>query len=254
MFGHFYVSALIFLVSISVLFILLKQNRHLKKLTMDLDIGGIIYGGIVAVYSILLAFVVVIVWEQYQNTGDRVQEESSKVFNLYRASYAFPDSTSGKKIRSTVIDYVTSVVEDEFPAMEHDSTSKITQQKYNKVWDMVYGIRPVTDNEKVWYASMVESVNQFGEARIIRISDLDPSIPTLMWEIMLAGGLIIIVFAMLFKSNHFWLHFLKILFFSIVIVFNILLIYLLDHPYKGALKIEPTAFTKILNHYKDEKK
>jgi len=106
----------------------------------------------------------------------------------------------------------------------------------------------------VWYASMVESVNQFGEARIIRISDIDASIPGLMWKILLAGGIIIIVFAMLFKSNDNWLHFVKVLLFSTIIVFNLLLVYLLDHPYKGMLKIEPSAFTKILTHYKEEQR
>jgi len=254
MFNHFYWAALIFLLSIGAIFLLIKRNKYLQRFTIDLDIGGIIYGGIVAVYSILLAFIVVIVWEQYQNTGDRIQEESSKVFNLYRASYAFPDSTTGKKIRTTVIAYVNSVVDDEFPAMEHDTTSSLTQQKYNKVWDMIYAIRPATENEKIWYTSMVTSVNQFGEARIIRISDIDPSLPSLMWRILLAGGAIIILFAILFKTNNNWAHFIKILLFSIIIVFNLMLVNLLDHPYKGLLKIEPTAFTKILKHYKDEQK
>ena len=101
---------------------------------------------------------------------------------------------------------------------------------------------------------MVTSVNQFGEARIIRISDIDPSLPSLMWRILLAGGAIIILFAILFKTNNNWAHFIKILLFSIVIVFNLMLVNLLDHPYKGLLKIEPTAFTKILKHYKDEQK
>ena len=254
MFNHFYLAALIFLLFIGAIFLLVKRNKFLQRFSIDLDIGGIIYGGIVAVYSILLAFIVVIVWEQYQNTGDRIQEESSKVFNLYRASYAFPDSTTGKKIRTTVIAYVNSVVDDEFPAMEHDTTSSLTQQKYNKVWDMIYAIRPNTENEKIWYASMVTSVNQFGEARIIRISDIDPSLPPLMWKILLAGGAIIILFAILFKTNNNWAHFIKILMFSIVIVFNLMLVNLLDHPYKGLLKIEPGAFTKIQKHYKDEQK
>jgi len=238
MYQHFYLAAFIFLLFISGIFLLVKRNRVLQRFTIELDIGGIIYGGIVAVYSILLAFIVVIVWEQYQNTGDRIQEESSKVFNLYRASYAFPDSTTGKKIRTTVIDYVNSVVTDEFPSMEHDSTSPHTQKKYNDVW----------------YTSMVSSVNQFGEARIIRISDIEPSLPPLMWKILLAGGFIIILFAILFKSANNWAHFIKILMFSIVIVFNLMLVNLLDHPYKGLLRIEPDAFTKILNHYKDEQK
>jgi hypothetical protein len=254
MFNHFYVAALIFLLCIGAIFLLVKRNRFLQRFSIDLDIGGIIYGGIVAVYSILLAFIVVIVWEQYQNTGDRIQEESSKVFNLYRASYAFPDSTTGKKIRTTVIAYVNSVVDDEFPAMEHDTTSSLTQHKYNQVWDMIYSIRANTENEKIWYTSMVTSVNQFGEARIIRISDIDPSLPPLMWNILLAGGVIIILFAILFKTNNNSAHFLKVLMFSIVIVFNLMLVNLLDHPYKGLLKIEPSAFTKILKHYKDEQK
>lgn len=254
MFNHFYLAGLIFLIGIGLIFLLVKKNKHLQRLSIDLDIGGIIYGGIVAVYSILLAFIVVIVWQQYQNTGDRIQEESSKVFNLYRASYAFPDSTTGKKIRNTVIDYVNSVVNDEFPAMEHDTTSQVTQNKYNKVWDMVYAIRPNTENEKIWYGSMVTSVNQFAEARIIRISDIDPSLPPLMWKILLSGGLIIILFAMLFKTNNNKAHFLKILLFSIIIVFNLMLVDLLDHPYKGLLRIEPSAFQKILKHYKDEQK
>lgn len=254
MFNHFYLAALVFLLLLSGIFLLLKKNRHLQKLSIDLDIGGIIYGGIVAVYSILLAFIVVIVWQQYQNTGDRIQEESSKVFNLYRASYAFPDSTTGKRIRTTVIDYVRSVVDDEFPAMENDTTSVVTQAKYNKVWDMVYTIRPGTETEKIWYASMVTSVNQFAEARIIRISDIEPSLPPLMWKILLSGGLIIILFAMLFKNSNNKAHFLKILMFSVIIVFNLMLVDLLDHPYKGMLRIEPTAFTKILKHYRDEQK
>jgi hypothetical protein len=254
MYHHFYLAALVFLLCIGGFFLLIKKNRYLQRFTIDLDIGGIIYGGIVAVYSILLAFIVVIVWQQYQNTGDRIQEESSKVFNLYRASYAFPDSTTGKKIRNTVIAYVNSVVRDEFPAMENDTTSTRTQQKYNQVWDMVYAIRPTTENEKIWYASMVSSVNQFGEARIIRISDIDPSLPPLMWKILLAGGFIIILFAILFKTANNWAHFIKILLFSIIIVFNLMLVNLLDHPYKGLLKIEPDAFTKILKHYKDEQK
>ena len=95
MYQHFYLAAFLFLLFISGIFLLVKRNRVLQRFTIELDIGGIIYGGIVAVYSILLAFIVVIVWEQYQNTGDRIQEESSKVFNLYRASYAFPELNYG---------------------------------------------------------------------------------------------------------------------------------------------------------------
>jgi hypothetical protein len=75
-----------------------------------------------------------------------------------------------------------------------------------------------------------------------------------MWYILLAGGVIIILFAILFKTNNNKAHFLKVVLFSIIIVFNLILVDMLDHPYKGMLRIEPTAFTKILNHYREEQK
>ena len=71
---------------------------------------------------------------------------------------------------------------------------------------------------------------------------------------MIAGGLIIILFAILFKTNNNKTHYLKIILFSVIIVFNLILVDMLDHPYKGMLKIEPSAFTKILKHYKEEQK
>jgi hypothetical protein len=220
---------------------------------LEIEVGGIIYGGVMAVYSILLAFVVVVVWQQYQNTGDRIEVEASKVFNLYRSSYAFSDSTAAR-VQRTVIAYVQSVTTDEWPALAKDTVSTVTQKKYNDVWTMVYSIKPQTENERIWYQAMVQSVNQFGEARMLRISDMDASIPGLMWDMLIGGAVLIILFAILFKSGNNWMHYLKVLILSAVVVFSLCLIYLLDHPFKGGLRIDPTAFDKILTHYKQEQK
>jgi hypothetical protein len=225
----------------------------MSKVKLEIEVGGIIYGGLVAVYSILLAFVVVVVWQGYENTGDRIEVEASKVFNLYRSSYAFSDSTTAK-IQRAVIDYSQSVVNDEWPALAHDTLSKVTQQKYNKVWEMIYDVKPRTESEKIWYQSMVQSANQFGEARMLRISDMDSSIPNLMWQMLFTGAVLIIVFASFFKSVNTKLHFIKVIMLSTIIIFSLCLINLLDHPFKGALQLEPTAFEKILNHYKQEQK
>jgi hypothetical protein len=42
--------------------------------------------------------------------------------------------------------------------------------------------------------------------------------------------------------------------FSTVIIFSLALVYMLDHPFKGVLKVDPTAFQKILTHYQMEQK
>jgi hypothetical protein len=250
---NIYLSIFVILVIVGLIFLFFKRNSIMKRVTLDTAIGGIIYGGMMAVYSILLAFVVVVVWQQYQTTGDRVEIEASKVFNLYRASYAFPDSV-GKNIRLAVVDYATSVCNDEWPALSNDSLSPITQQKYNRTWSVVYGIRPTTPGEQVWYTSMVQSINQFGEARILRISDVDSSIPPIMWQMLIGGALVILIFTILFSTENNWIHLLKVLLFSTIIIFSLALVYMLDHPFRGVLKVDPTAFQKILTHYQMEQK
>lgn len=250
---NIYLAILAILLAVSLVFIFFKRNSLMKKLQLDIAIGGIIYGGLMAVYSILLAFVVVVVWQQYQTTGDRIEVEASKVFNVYRASYAFPDEV-GRRVRLAVVDYVSSVCDEEWPALEHDSISKATQRKYNHMWEVVYDIRPQAISEQTWYASMVQSINQFGEARILRISDVDSSIPLIMWQMLIVGAVVIILFAILFSSDNNYTHLLKIIMFTTVIVFSLALVYMLDHPFRGPLKVEPTAFQKILTHYQMEQK
>ena len=243
-----FLSVFIFLAGVLIVFVALKKSKFLQKLSLEIEIGGVIYGGVVAVYSILLAFVVVIVWEQYQATGDRVQLEASKTFNLYRSSFGFPDSTGGK-VRHAIRDYIQSLYVDEWPAMERDTLSLVTKEKYNALWKSIYDIRPKDDYEKIWYQSMVGGINDFGDARLLRISDIEASIPDIMWYILIFGGIITLLFAALFKGKNHRLHFVKILIFALLIVMNWVLIYLLDHPYKGILKIQPNAFETILHEY-----
>jgi hypothetical protein len=250
---NIYFAIVVVLALVGIFFLLLKRTSVMKRLALDTAIGGIIYGGLMAVYSILLAFVVVVVWQQYQNTGDRVEIEAAKVFNLYRSSYAFPD-TVGRSVRLAVVDYATSVCNDEWPALGHDSLSTVTQTKYNHMWAVVYNIKPSTPSEQIWYTSMVQSINQFGEARIMRISDVDSSIPAIMWQMLIGGALVILLFTILFSTENDWVHLLKVIMFSTVIIFSLALVYMLDHPFKGVLKVDPTAFQKILTHYQMEQK
>jgi len=241
---HIYLYVLLVLLVVVVIFSIFKRNTKLKKIALDLQLGGIIYGGLIAVYSLLLAFVVVIVWQQYQTTGDRIESEASKLLNIYRSSYAFKDSSSAR-IRRSIVNYVESVKKDEWHALEHDSLSTKTQKVYDQLWHVIYEIKPVTEEEKIWYASIVQNINQFGEARHLRLSDRDASIPRIMWHMLIAGAALIILFSILLYSDNNLNHLLKVLMISTMIVFSLLLVYLLDHPFQGTLKLEPIAFEKI---------
>jgi hypothetical protein len=222
-----------------LLFFAIKRSR----ITLSNDLGGTIFNGIVAVYSIQLAFVVVVVWQQYQNTGDRIQIEATKASNFYRGTRGFPDST-GKKLRAALTAYTESVVNDEWPAMAHDSLSSKTRRAYMGMWNVMDSIEPVTEAQKIKYASLLETLKELGDARTLRTSDSGSSIPGLLWFILVLGAVITIGFATLLQGSNNRLHLLKVMMFSLLLSFNGLLIYLLDHPYQGYFQIKPTAYER----------
>src|SRR5579872_841786 len=200
---HLYIYLLGALCIVSLIFVFLKTNKVLKTISFDLQLGGIIYGGLVAIYALILAFVVVVGWQQYQVTGDRIEAEASKLYNVYRSTFAYSDTAMSRKLRGEIKNYINSVQEDEWPAMEHDSLSTRTQGFSNNIWhSIVREIQPVSETEKIWYAATIQNMNQFSEARHFRLSDMDASIPQLMWVMLIAGATLINLFSMLLQSNN----------------------------------------------------
>ncbi len=236
------VSAIIIL-SCILLTVLMFFALKRSGISLSTDLGGTIFNGIVAVYSIQLAFVVVVVWQQYQNTGDRIQIEATKASNFYRGTRGFPDST-GRKLRAALTAYTESVVNDEWPAMAHDSLSSKTRRAYMGMWNAMDSIEPVTEAQKIKYASLLETLKELGDARTLRTSDAGSSVPGLLWFILGLGAVITIGFASLLQGSNSRLHLLKVLMFSVLLSFNGLLIYLLDHPYQGYFQIKPTAYER----------
>src|SRR3977135_941891 len=73
----------VYLVRWRVPYSTLKENN---------EVEGFLYSMCGVVYAVLLAFVVIAVWEQYSDTENIIQQEAGLVSNLLRDAQAFPDS------------------------------------------------------------------------------------------------------------------------------------------------------------------
>jgi uncharacterized protein DUF4239 len=245
--GRYLLSAIV-LVLIAILFLFIKRNRVFSKIALDNTLGGIIFSGTIAIYSLILAFVVIVVWQQYQAAGDRIETEASKLFNVYRSTYGFKDSANiiaGDSIRAQIKNYALSVQEDEWPLMAIDSSSPKTQKINNNLLRAVNQVEPVTEAEKLWFAQTIHNLYQFSESRHTRLADRDYSIPAFLWVLLIAGAGVVIIFSMFLDSKNKWQHLAKILTLSTMIIFSLLLVNMLNHPFKGSLRLKPDAFQKI---------
>src|SRR5262245_59477853 len=97
---------------------LVRRHSELESLEEHKEVAGFLIAVVGALYSVLLAFVVVSVWESFEDADRVAQNEADLLVSLYRDADAFPDDTAD--LRTNIRGYADSVVDDEWPAMAND--------------------------------------------------------------------------------------------------------------------------------------
>jgi hypothetical protein len=81
------------------------------------DVAGFVYAGVSVVYAVLLALVVIAVWEQYQRARETVQTEANAVAEIAWLAHRLPESER-HQLQEHAQSYAREVVDQEWPLME----------------------------------------------------------------------------------------------------------------------------------------
>src|SRR5262245_53211209 len=87
------------------------------------------------IYAVLLAFVVYVVWGQFNEARGYLDREATALVDLHRTASGLP-SCSRTAIQGGLRDYVDAVLRDEWPAMAHndDATLDRVAELLERVW------------------------------------------------------------------------------------------------------------------------
>src|ERR1051325_8683967 len=107
------------------LMLLTRWEWGIDRLKLNNEVAGFKFSVLGVLYAVLLAFVVIAVWENYNATEGAIRNEAKAVGNLTQLSYAMPE-TQGLEIRRLLDAYVTEVQQSEWATMGHGLPSKTT--------------------------------------------------------------------------------------------------------------------------------
>jgi len=192
-------------------------------------------------YAFLLGFIVVNLWQTYDEARRTSMREAETVGILYRLTEVFPGAEPG---RQSLARYLRSVIADEWPAMAIGSGSPKTREQFLAVGREIRGLSPSSLKEQALYATLLAQYDQLSIHRQTRLLLLEGSIPSPLWWAIAAGGLLLFVglfYMGIGISRH------QIAIDATAIGILLVTLYLaaeFDRPYSGNMKIEPTAFEK----------
>src|SRR5262249_41763316 len=112
-----------------------------SRLAENNEVAGFKFAVVGVFYAVLLAFVVVSVWEDYRNTEAAVRNEANALIDLCRVSFGFPVE-SGAVIRQRLTSHTDHVRKIEWPAMARGKPSRHASDDLEALSSAVFQVQP----------------------------------------------------------------------------------------------------------------
>jgi hypothetical protein len=228
--------------------LLVRRLVDIKKFKEHHDIAGPIFSTIGVIYAVMLAFVLVIVWQDFDRAQNNTVKEANCFAQMYRDASGLPEPFRSQFLEANG-KYLRAVIEYEWPKMQHGERSLETQAAADKVWELTSRFDPETERDKIFFSEMLKKMNEAVEMRRQRIQDSASGLHPSLWFVLLFGGIITVVFTFFFGSQNLYAQVAMTTMLAVLIVLILFTILLMDFPYSGDLSIPATPFRQVLDHF-----
>ena len=232
-------------ISITSLLIIRKFYPH-YKCKLHNDIAGFIFATIGVIYAVLLAFIVVITWQDFDKAEDVTINEANCIAALYRDATPFPAGFRAE-LKSELTDYVKAIINEEWQTMAKGQKGVNAQKIQEKLWKLYSGFQPKNETQKIFLMESVKKLNQAAEMRRQRIVYASAGINPLLYFVLIAGSFITIAFTMLFGTENIIPHLIMVSLLATMIAIILFTVISMDYPFTGDISITPDVFTNILS-------
>jgi hypothetical protein len=210
------------------------------------DVAGFIIAIVGVIYAVLLAFVVIVSWEQFSAAGDTVGEEASALRTIERTAAAFPPEARAR-VHADVVAYARAVVDDEWPAMSRgEPGSPTVGPTLDRLSADLEALPADTPARAQIVGAEVERFHDLVTARSARLDYVAQGAPGVLWAALVVGAVVTIGFSMLFALRDRLLQ--TLMTGSIALLIGVLLFVAvaIDHPFVGDVAVTPDPLQRVL--------
>ena len=221
------------------------------------DVAGFIYAVLGVSYAVLLGLMLIAVWEQWNAAEEVASDEANELAGIFYFAHALPQP-EGRHIQQLALSYAQVVVEEEWTAMEQGGSSPKAWATLDELRGTILGLEPPTGAKQVPYSQaryneVLEQLHGLGDGRRERLLAASGGLPTILWVVLIGGGVITIAFTYLFGLQNTLVHTLMVASLALIIALSLFSVAALDHPFKGDVRIHPEAFEQVLERFHESK-
>jgi uncharacterized protein DUF4239 len=224
------------------------------------DVAGFIYAVLGVIYAVLLALVVIAVWEDFGRARVTAEAEANALAEIFWLAHQLPEP-EGRELQEITRSYAEEVVNVEWPLMEQGRAPLMEDSRETTPgWVLIDDIRatlqdvePRSVAGQELYAEGLDQVQRLADARRTRLVAAEEGLPAVLWVILIVAGIVVVGFAYLFGMENTGAHSLMVVALAGVIALVLFTIGVLDHPFSGGARVGPEAFELVLNRFDTSK-
>lgn len=209
------------------------------------EVAAIFFSIFGLLYAVVVAFVVFVTWNGYDEATKNLQMEANESIDLFYGARGFPDSTR-KLIQAELIDYTNSVYNDELKKLAVGELGLYSTGALRKLLNVFNTMDERSRANRELYAESLKRVNNLAEYRRLRIFAGDDTIPGVIWIVLLTGAVLTITYSYFFGAKNKNSQYLMTSVLTITITMILFLIYVLDHPFTGSSSVSTAPIKQVI--------
>ncbi|MEY2701197.1 MAG: hypothetical protein RIQ52_1952 [Pseudomonadota bacterium] len=202
--------------------------------------------GVGVLYGLLLGLVAVANWNNFNDVERYVSEEVAAIATFNRDISALRSPTNSL-LQKQILVYLDAIVNREWPAHQHGLAPNECGLAMDELHHTLTIYEPDSAGQGIIFTQAIDSYNQMIVKRQIRIDSVyNEKIPSVFWNVMIAGALLSILLSYFLHMPSLLTHAILEMIYCIFLGVMFSLIAALDNPFKGDISVKPYNYEHLL--------
>jgi hypothetical protein len=215
------------------------------RLSRNNEVAGFKFAVVGVFYAVMLAFIVIAVWEDFRKTEAAVRDEAKAIVDLHRVTFALP-AGGGADIRKHLTTYTNDVRKYEWPTMAVGEPSDVVVKDLDRLSRAIFDVNPQSWQELALYQDALRLLAVMTDNRTERLDSAGGSMPGVLWFVLIVGGLITLGYPAFFGSTNLVAQILMTAALAELVALAMLLGLAFDYPFTGDVHISAHPFDQAL--------
>jgi Protein of unknown function (DUF4239) len=233
-------ASLLFMLGLNKLWPWEKRHAHNDLIGWQLSILG-------TTYAVILGFMLYTVWTNFGAATVNSDSEANALVNVYSLAEGLP-AEQRAQLQTLTLSYARAVIDKDWPAMASDRMPIESGQINHNMWKTLMSVKTTLPTEITAEDHAISELSTLTEHRRIRLLQSRFRLPSVLWCVLILGGVVTIASASMFGSANAGLHALQVFAFSLLVALVLVAIADIDRPFQGAVHVDNFAFKRALQN------